>query len=124
MNLGLIAATIGLSLILADGRPASARVGRPVTRETLPLAGPSGLVEVETVFTGAGRFVSLRALAKAFGGSARVGERQGILKAKNLVVTVERGRPRALIEGRAFPLPGLPRFRAGDILLPVRGSSI
>lgn len=124
MYLALIVATIVLSLILADGRPASARVATPVPRETLPLAGPSGLVEVQTVSTGTGRYVSLRTLAKAFGGSVRVGERQGILKAKNLVVTVERGRPRALIEGRAFPLPGLPRFRAGDILLPVRGSSI
>ena len=123
MHLPLLGALL-LLLTFAGPRAVSARVfSRPDT-ESIALAGPHGSVQVETVSAGTGRYVSLRTLAKAFGGSARVGERQGILKAGSLVMTVERGRPRALVARRAFPLLGLPWFRGGDVFLPVRGSSI
>ena len=100
-----------LSLTFAGPRAVSARVSPRVGEESIALVGPNGVVQVETVSAGTGRYVSLRTLAKALGGSARVGERQGILKAGNVVMTVERGRARALVARRAFSLQGLPWFR-------------
>jgi N-acetylmuramoyl-L-alanine amidase len=114
---------LGLGLLLGLN-PAAAPLVAAGPSETVVIAGPAGLVELETTSAGHQRYVSLRALARVLGGSVRVGDRQGVMRAKKLVVTVVLGRSLAVVDGRAYPLEGLPRFRVGDVLLPVRRSSI